>query len=310
MTVTQTLEGGGKKLADNFGAFGMKSWSEVTGPRHFFGSLVGEAGVGKTDFFRGLEGCLILNYDLHSMPKPAPDAPPPLCQMFPVVNAEGQLIGPDGKAVTSAVTWGMYQDVIDALITAAHKGNPRPTTLVHDTLAPTVYMKKQAFAKEKGFEDWNDMPSGKPMMTAYGKVYDTYPKLMYDLKQVGYGNWIIAHILTQHVEQEGGGAKSLVTHNIPDKVYLRLFPQLDFLGAIEHKVETINAVDDKGVMQYGVRKEPRRYLVNLSDKLSNEMSRARVALPDRIGPLPSGGFQMFEDEYLKAAGISKESTPS
>lgn len=300
---TQTLASG-KTIADQYGSFGVAKFNEVTSPAYHFGMYVGEAGVGKTSLYREHAGALIFNFDLHSTPKPSPDAPPPACQVFPVVNERGIPLGPNMKPIS--VTWSIFEDAMDRLLAAASKGNPRPQTIVFDTMQPTVLMKKTHYAIQKlGKPDavFEDFPGGKPTLTAYGRVYDSYIPMIMDLKSAGFGVHLIAHIMTKDItNDEGQVVRTEVSHNIPDKVFGRFFALLEFLACIEvHMVLPVIGNQKGGQPIFARERVAKHYLINLSEKL-HELTRSRVALPAKLELPAIGAWQIFEQAYLHAAG--------
>lgn len=299
---TQTLAAG-TPLAEKYGKFGVRGHTEVVKPSKMFGTIVGEGGVGKTSLFLQHPGALVLNFDLHSVPRYSPTAPPPLCAFWPVVNSNGMPLDEDGKPFRLA--WPHVETLMARLLKAAAKDEPRPDTIVMDTLYPTVRLKQAAYAQEKGFDDWNSMPEGNPRKKAYGNVYDSYVDFVLNLRYAGYGVFLVAHLLTQYYDT-GEGTDIRITHNIPDKIFGRLFPLIEFLGAIDLTWEISYPKDPKtGKAKYDPahkKKTPVRHLVNLSESLSKEMNRARVALPERILLEPGNEWSTFETAYLKAAG--------
>ena len=298
---TQTLASGNPALADRYGNFGVSGFEEVTDPAFIFGAIVGEGGAGKTSLFREHEGALIINADMHSVPRPSSDCPPSLAQFWPVQDAKGRILGTDGTPIRLCGT-NIFR-MRDDLLQAAEKDQPRPQTIVIDTLAPTVPLFREAYAHEKGFTEWDAMPDGNPRRKAYGAVYDSYLEFICSLRYAGYGVYIVAHLMTQYYEKENGTTVVKVSHNIPDKIFMRLFPLLEFLGAVEITWEDKYELDQQGKPIYEkVTRIPKRQLVNLSEKLSKEMNRARVALPERITLPPIGGWQAFRSAYLAAAG--------
>lgn len=295
---TQTVSSG-KTAAEQFGTFGVRDHTEVVSPRHMFGAIVGVGGAGKTSLFLDHPGALVLNFDVHGIPRPSPESPAPRCAFWPVMNAKGQCIDEDGKPFR--LCWKSWQSLKKRLLRAAANDEPRPETIVFDTLPSTVPLKRDDYAIEQGHLKWNDLPEGKPRMKAYGNIYDSYPEEIMELRYAGYGVFILAHLLTQYFETDTG-MELQVSHNIPDKIFLRLFPLLEFLACVEMQWTTeYPKVDGKPDYSKGV-KVPKRYLVNLSEKLSQDLTRSRIALPDKIELPATGAWDVFEAAYMKAAG--------
>lgn len=300
---TQTLASGKIPAKDQYGKFGIRDHDEVVSPRFMFGVIVGEGGCGKTTLFLDHPGALIINTDLHSIPKDTPDAKA-ACAFWPVINKKGQCIDEDGKPFR--LSWNSICALKDRLLKAAANDQPRPETIVLDTLPPTVMMARHSYALSKGYTDWDSMPGGNFTRKAYGVVYDGYIDFVQDLRYAGYGVFIIAHLLTQYFETDEG-MKIQVSHNIPDKIFLRLFPTIEFLGAVELQFEKVYDKKPDGTTQFDkFKRVPHRYLVNMTDKMKNKdqpgMTRARVALPEKIEIKPGSGWASFEKAYMIAAG--------
>jgi hypothetical protein len=300
MSPQQTLASGTPPTSQ-YGAFGLREFDEVAGPAHMFAMIVSEPGQGKTSLYRDHPGALIINFDRHSLPKPSPSAAPPRCAVWPAVDRKGRWIDENRKIID--LKWDHVDHLFDKLVLAAQRDQPRPETVVIDTFAPTFLLLREWWAKGHGYPGgWEAIPNGNPTRTAYGKVYDEYVPWISRLLHVGYGVHILAHIQTVMVKtSEDSEVKRPITqHNVPDKIYERFFPLLEFLGAIERVSEVAGTKDAKGKVRYE-NKVYKRYLVNLSDSLS-ELHRARVALPERIELPPVNAWQTFEKAYLEAAG--------
>lgn len=297
--MTTTTLASGKTATEKYGAFGVRDHTDVVSPRFMFGAIVGPGGSGKTSLFVDHPGALILNFDIHGIPRSAPDAEAPKCAFWPVVNTKGQCIGEDGKPFR--LNWKSWEALKVKLLRAAANDEPRPETIVFDTVPATVRLKQEAYALDNGVTNWNALPEGKPRMKAYGCVYDSYLEDIFELRYAGFGVFFIAHLTTQYFETDTG-MDIHVTHNIPEKIFQRIFPYLEFLAAVEMRtIKTYPIVDGKKDFSNPV-KTPARFLVNLSDKLNQDLTRARIALPAEIELPATGAWDVFEAAYNKAAG--------
>jgi hypothetical protein len=290
-------------------------FNEVTSPAFHFGLYVGLRGSGKTSLYREHAGALILNLDLHSTPKPAPDAPPPKNQVFPIVDRYGRIRGATGELLPR-IRWQHFEDVIEQLLLAAQKDHPRPQTIVFDTIPASLALKLKRQAEidlGNPLAEFDDIPGGRPTQGAYGRTYDTYLKMAVDLRTAGFGVHYIAHIATERIplgegkDGEPQGYKLMTGHNVPEKIFKRISATLEFLACIEQVEEVAPSVDAKGKTTYGGRVK-KRYLTNLSEALDDaeKSSGARIQLPGPIELPPYNAWQAFEAAYLKAAGVAPE----
>lgn len=299
---TQTLAVG-KPIAAEYGNFGTTGYNEVTGLAHAFAGFVGEPGTGKTLIHRDNEAALNLNFDQHSTPKPAPDAAPPKFAVYPQVDKTGRSLDEKGNPFIPRME--DYYRKHEQLLIAASANQPRPKTIVIDTVMAMVPLLQSYYARVRYFngddtKTWDDIPGGKITMSAYGKVYDYCRNFLFELRNAGYGVHMNAHLQTYWVTDTEGNRTPVIFHNIPDKIYDRISYRLDFWGCIARREEKFTDTDEKGKI-IGTTSRTAHYLVNLSDTL-RDTARARVNLPKEI-LLPSTNiFQHIESEYQKAAG--------
>jgi len=279
----------GERIAEEYGKWGISHLTHVAPPTSLFGVIVGPYGSGKTSLFSSLKGCLIINCDLHSSPKARADSPPCEAQFFPALDKKGIPIGPDGAPLR--LTWEIIENLKDKIVAAVKAGNPHPRTIVLDSLLPSISLKQPWVANQMGHGSWDNIPEGKPGLKAWGKIYDSYIPWIMDLRYSGIG----VYITTQFVHKQvafGNEVREDIGVAMPDKLWERLQPYVEFLAAVEYTSELTR--DDKG-KPTGTRK--RRYLVNHSAKLS-ELVRSRVALPDKIELPDTDAWAVFEKAYL------------
>lgn len=305
--IQQTLASGAPADSAKYGSFGVRGFREVGDPAKSVMMLVGQAGAGKTSFYLGHAGALILNFDGHSVPLASPTMPPPLCSFWPVVDNHGQYLDENMKPIL--LTWDRIEAKLDRLREAAKRNEPRPETIVFDSLAGTLALRRGAIAKTMGFKDFTAIDNARKRQKAYGDAYDSWAADLFELHQLGYGVAINAQLNVERVEDpQTNEVKIVVGHNLPDKLYMRISSQLEYFGTIEARMETVNSVGSDGKTRFGTGgKSLKRYLVNVADSLTHkESSRARVALPHRI-ELPDNPLEiwpMFVKAVRTAAGQS------
>ncbi len=295
----------GQPLAAKYGNFGLTT-NEVADPEFSLAMVVGEEGVGKTSLVRDCEGALVNNFDLHSIPKPFPDAPEPLANFFPILKSDGCYYGPDAKGKETRIhklTWEPFANQHKQLIIAAEKDLPRPKMIVFDTVKPIIRLRKDyvitnnlcgVHANFDALIDDGNAGQG------WRFVYDALVDEWLELRDAGYGVWLFAHIVqvTRKVKGDWQATTLETRHNISDALYDKFSGLIEFKATIELVPE---AYKDEETGRAGFRK--RRYLVNMAEHLSVK-SRSRVCLPDRIELPAENAWSVFKAAYTAAASAA------
>jgi len=294
----QTLEVG-EPAVKIFGEFGMSNVSHVAPFRKSLTVCVGPHGSGKTSFFSYCPGALILNADMHSVPRSSADAPPCTAQFFPALDTQGMSVDAQGKRFRP--TWEHFERMKDNLIIAADRDKPRPDFVVMDSIIATISLKKPWIAKtQMSYPSWDKIPDGNPTMTAWGKLYDSYVPWIMALRNAGYGVFIIAQVISRVIKTMESGQRTERRSQVialPDLLWERLQPFVEMLFTIEKKRVTI-----KNAQGAPTGKETKWLMINHSEKLA-DATRCRVPLADEIELTKvTTAFNTVETAYKIAAG--------
>jgi len=295
----------GKTLASQYGNFGLTT-SEVAEPEFCLAMVVGEEGVGKTSLVRDCEGAFVNNFDLHSIPKPRPDAPDSIATFFPILKADGRYYGPDARGRETRInklTWEPFANQHKQLIVAAEKDLPRPKMIVYDTVKPMMRLRIDHLIQNNlfgPFDSFDDLTSdGKQTSRAWGFIYDDLVADWLELRAAGYGVWLFAHIVQVTRKMKGSWKDTYLEtrHNISDALYDKFSGLIEFKATIELVAEASKDESGRG------RFTKKRYLVNMAEHLDVK-SRSRVTLPDRIELPAENAWSAFRAAYMAAASTA------
>jgi len=293
----------GEPKTKTYGEFGMTNVNHVAPFRKGLSVVVGGHGGGKTSFFTYCSGALILNVDLHSVPRHSPDAPPCTAQFYPVIDERGLMVDASGNSIRN-LKWENFLSIRDKLVKAAEMDQPRPDFIVLDSIvASLAIMKPWIAATKTNYGSWGEIPDGNLITSAYGKLYDSYIPFIMSLRDAGYGVFIVAQIINKKMKTMAKGQRSekiVPTITVPDALWERLQPFIEMVFSIERKrVPKLNAqgtpvgFDKKWIMN------------NHPNELSEEM-RNRVSLPDQIElPDVTTAFSTVEKAYNLASGVEQ-----
>lgn len=303
----------GNTLASKYGKWGISGTKMVPPCEKIFGLCVGFPNCGKTEFFSSHEGALIINCDLSSTPMSSADADPPKAQFFPGLNDDGMPIGVDGKVVVMG--WEPIEKLKAALLDAAAKDQPRPQTIILDTLNAAIHLIKQYIVKERGKDDWRDLDGRQ----AWDILYDTLIDFAMDLRRAGYGVYFVCHLVTNTVPvgEDKHVIKTELT--ITGNFYKRLYPMFELVMGIEKKPVVRTVMEERVIKKKdgteSVIKKPKSFndfdyvlSVDNTDPKNEDLRRilkSRVKMPSGGIPLPAGeGWSTFSQSYREHAKLN------
>ena len=220
----------GKTLTSKYAGLPGSTGRQLLPPGKSFGFIFGEPGCGKSHLMESHDGAFIFNLDQTSTSNPTPAA-----VTWPTVDSDGVPI--DASGIKYAVTWPEVNKVIDILVEMAENKQPRPETIVFDSLTSMIALLKE----------W--APEGLPFATTTGKdfreldghmawdfVYDTILRMSRRLRQAGYGVWLVGHTVKEKQYDKNGnvvGTKTVPTFT--QAIWKRLFPQFEISATITKK---------------------------------------------------------------------------
>ena len=324
--MTQSLSAG-LTVAQKYGRWG-QSGPSYNPPERLFIGLMGRKGTGKTSLFLDHPGALIINMDGSSTPRHSDSDPPPQCQVWPTKGPDGRMVGPDGKPFT--LDWAALIDLKTRLLEAAANNEPRPQTLVFDSIKSWqritqnhVLSQAQALGISRDDkENWRNLQG----QSAYAVTYDLMVDFSVELNQVGgYGVVWILHANTVHerMGQVGGEEikKSRTVLSASERFFGRIDGYMDLIVSMEiASIASTTGSKPKTVMIDGkervipgtgttITRREVRVLRSTKDTDSDDPTRyllsRRVPLPDPLELQFPGAWESFSAAYRKGIKIKE-----
>jgi len=287
----------------NYGNFGIANTRMWVKPGKIKGVIIGEFQTGKTSLFASNPAALILNLDVSSTPVPTKDAAPPPAQFWPGLNPEGRPIRPDGSPFI--LTWAEIGNLRDELVKAFKENKPRPDLVVIDSVTELFNILRQATLEYFKKDSW-DEGRGDAM---WEWLYQQYNSLVNDLRNAGYGVWVVLHIAPEYITEEDGKKKTKWAMTTPPGFFKR------FYGGFEMALEMRKHFTKKVTQGFKIIKTPNGEvkmpetivedvpvftLVGENPDRANHYKR-RICLPKQIELEKDGMWETFEKAYLDAA---------
>jgi hypothetical protein len=298
----------GRTPATKYGGFGVSGYRGIPRPTNLFGLAVGMSGSGKSTFFQTCPDAAIINID--GSPTVTSN---PLAAIWPIRGEDGNLYESD---LTTKVhlDWEAVRAKRDLLIRLAEADEPRPAMVVMDTINLAIPLVREhicRYAHSKyniADEDsrlWRQM-DGRP---AWDELYNEIISFTLSLRRAGYGFWWTMHLTQQYIKIGEDISKDVITVNVTDNFWSRLFPLFDMVCAVE-QTETTETITDQVAMPGGrtmpktriVRKPIRILTVDPGEnpKLAG-IIKSRVKLPGTIRLSESDAWADFERAYTQVA---------
>jgi hypothetical protein len=244
-TPTHTLATG-QPLSVSYGQWGSLSTGVRVSPDFQFGIVLGQPNQGKTTFLASNPAALIINADCTPHPDPGVSLP---AQVFPLVNAAGVPIGPNGLPLY--LKWSHISSMAESLIAAARDNKPRPRVVILDSIIGAIRLLQEEeveffnsnFAKEpKDRINFFYEFIGNWAMSAWGRVYDKFIPWILSLRAAGYGVVLVAHLA--ETTNPANGISDVNSINMPDRLWRRLHPTADYCVVVTASIDT-RVVEDK-----------------------------------------------------------------
>lgn len=288
----------------NYGQFGIANTRMWVKPGKIKGIIIGEFQTGKTSLFSSNPACLIINLDLSSTPVPTVDYKAPPAQFWPGLNSDGRPIRVDGSPFV--LNWDEIVKFKDKLVEAFNKNLPRPETIAIDSATELFNILRQATLEHFKKESW-DEGRGDAM---WEWLYQQYNSFVNDLRNAGYGVWVILHIAPEYITEEDGKKKTKWAMTTPPGFFKRFYGgfemALEMRKTFERKVipYTEDVVTTSGAV---IKLEKTRVedvvvftLIGDNPERANHYKR-RICLPKEIRLGSTDMWATFEKAYLEAA---------
>lgn len=289
----------GKTVKQKYGNLGFQSQKMVSPPGRLFGLLVGMPGAGKSCFIQSHPEAFIINCDLSSTVNENPSA----C-IWPGMDKEGRPCSPgtSGGTTPMVLTWEGVLQKKKQLIEMAEKNQPRPQTIVVDSLGPALALVKDYVTKKMGKNEWKELDGRR----AWDDVYEQLVRFPAELRQHGYGFYYICHLVNAKIPLGDDRYVIRPELTITDNFYKRLFPLFELVAAFECDMGTrTEMVVQKNADGSNGPKRPRsikyrEHYLTINDESLTGITKCRVNLPDRIELPEIDAWSFFEEQYLSA----------
>ena len=208
----------GSTVASKYAGLGNAVTTGRTTPARMLGLVVGEAGCGKSFLLQSHPGAYILNLD----------ETPAVCGtseavMFPTPGPDGRSVDERGSPVV--LDWAALEAKQKVLIELAKNNQPRPETVVIDTLGAAIRLLRPHIAKIYGRERFTDVDG----RLGWERLFDTLIEFGTTLRRHGYGVYYIAHLSRKHVPLSENQNVEEYKILISDGLYARMFPMFDIV---------------------------------------------------------------------------------
>tara|TARA_Y100001963_G_scaffold66053_1_gene92048 strand:- start:3557 stop:4447 length:891 start_codon:yes stop_codon:yes gene_type:complete len=289
----------GKTIKQKYENLGFHAVKMVSPPGKLFGLLVGMPGVGKSCFIQSHSDAFIINCDLSSTTNEDPQA----C-IWPGMDSEGRPCSPGagGTSTPIRLDWKSVLEKKNQLIEMAKNNQPRPETIIVDSLGPALALVKQYVTEKMGKKEWKELDGRR----AWDDVYEQLVRFPADLRHWGYGFYYVCHLVNAKIPLGDDRYVIRPELTITDNFYKRLFPLFELVAAFECDMGTkTEMVQQKNPDGSPGPKRPKKikyrdHYMTINDESLAGITKCRVNLPDRIQLPETDAWSFFEEQYLSA----------
>jgi len=273
----------GKTLASKYPSLGA---SVVTGRvplGRMLGLVVGEAGSGKSFLLQSNPNAFIINLD----------ETPAVCStseavMWPTPGVDGR--AQDERGNPMVLSWKLVEEKHKQLIDLAVRNQPRPETVVIDTLGAAIRLLRPHIASLYGREKFTDVDG----RLGWERLFDTLIEFGASLRRHGYGVFYIAHLSRKHIPLSENQHVEEYKILISDGLYARMFPMFDLVvpitttwDVIEESREVEVKVGDRIIKKTNVSsKKVRHHFATFSNPKLEGIAKVRTMQPMETLKLP------------------------
>lgn len=296
----------GSTISDRYGALGGHTGPMVAPPSKISAFIFGLPGDGKSNLEQSNPNAFIFNFDSSSTTTPDPRA-----VIFPGVNPiNGRLVGDAGRDVV--LTMDLVNSKIEILKELAAKDQPRPDTVVFDSLSTWIYLlvqwiplnaKKLGIATENK-DEWKYLDG----RAAWDTLYTTIISTITNLRNAGYGVHVIGHIVNAKIPLNENQFVMRPELTITEGFWKRLYPLFELSALVyrdqvtESFTEEVRDVvrDEVKISKRTKTRSVTKHFLTVSKLELAGIAKSRVRLPERIELPESGAWEAFEKAYIEA----------
>lgn len=290
----------GKLPQQRYPSLGFQGIRMVHPPDKLFGLICGLPGEGKSQFAHSHPDAWVCNMDSTST------LGNPRAIIWPGINAQGQAIDVDGKPLV--LTWEAVKAKIDLLVGLAKNDQPRPATVIFDSLGTWIPLLKDWITRANDKGDWRDMDGRRSWDQLYDMVIDT----CLVLRRCGYGVYIICHIVNAKVPLGDDRYVFKPELTITDGFYKRLYPLFELVAAVSSEwVTEQREIAQPPIVKDGktvtlkpkvVTEKRKKHLFAVDSETLSGITKHRVKMPGEFELPEDGGWDEFVRHYTNNAG--------
>lgn len=268
---------------------------QILSLRKQFGFIFGKPGCGKSHFLESAADSFVINVDRTSTSNPNPAA-----TVWPILGDNGAPVDANGKSFI--LDWDKVLELFAQLIKLSEEKKPRPDFVVIDSLSAVIGLMQPWVP-----ENMHASSKGKPWIELNGKqswsfLYDSFLQQCMQLRNAGYGVWIVGHSKTIDLKNdEGNIVSSKDVSSFTDAFFQRMFPYFEIVAVMEKKRERVTTkvpyeqtVGTRVIQRERTEtKEVTRYMLGSESKDLERYIKGRVEFQMDLPPL--NGWAAFED---------------
>lgn len=292
MTTPQTLASGSTPSQRYARLGGSSGTSLVSHPKRIMALAAGFPGCGKSTFLASHPEGFLFNLDKSSFKDP------PLATIWPFINADGLLTG-DGKTPLT-LTYALILKQVETLKAMAAANEPRPSTLIFDSISALIPLMQAWVIELKGKKTWDQIDG----RMGWGLIYDSIAALLNDLHSSGYGVIFTAHLVESKIKRSEELTEIVTEINVSDALLNhRLLALFELVAIVEKNRVIVKEPDPRFPGRYRDVDGYKVILTDVTPHLSlNKELKCRVDLKGPITLPRKNGWSAFCEAYLSAAG--------
>ena len=263
-----------------------------------FGLLVGESGAGKSFVMQSNPDAYILNLD--ETPSVCPNSE---AVMFPVAGPDGRPVDEAGNPIV--LTWDHIEEKKKALCQLATSNQPRPKTVVLDTIMQALRHLRPHVATMYGRETFREVDG----RLGWERLFDTLIEFAVTLRQHGYGVIFTCHLSRKHIPISDNQHVEEYRIMLSEGLYARLFPMFDVVFPViaEWKVEEVEVEKEVTINGKTIKRNVkhtekiRKHTAAFENEKLEGITKTRTLSPLTQVELPSvNAWDALENAFDKA----------
>jgi len=190
------------------------------------GIILGLPYTGKSELVQSNPRAYIINTDLSGTSGLSTPA-----MIWPMVNQDNQPLDDSGRPFI--MDWSHIETKLQILRDLSRNNQPRPATVVFDSMATTVKLLIDHYLKSKDATDWGAIDG----RAGWNWVYSKAESLITDLKRHGYGVFFTVHMTNTKVRLNEDRFAIRPELTITDNFWSRIHPIVEVVMCVRTAIE-------------------------------------------------------------------------